>query len=459
MPDAYVLFLLALGIIVLLVAWLPLALRRIPLSLSILCVGLGAGVFALGWLDFDPDPRTYDTLVEKLCEAVVIISLMGAGLKLDRPIGLRAWATTWRMLGVAMPLTILGISVIAFYGLGFPVAMALLLGAALAPTDPVLASDVQVGKPRSGEDGEVRFALTSEAGLNDGLAFPFVHLALAFAAAAAASQAWPDMAQLSGWLLIDVAWRIFAGIGVGWLVGRVLGKLTFGVSRVKLSGTGDGLVAIGATLVAYAITEVFHGYGFLAVFVSALVLRDTERNHEYHEALHDFAEQIERLLMMLVLVLFGGAIATGLFASLTWIDGVVAIAIVFLIRPFAGWISLLGSRLPGRERSLIAFFGIRGIGSFYYVAYGINHGSFGSSDRLWAITGLVVLLSVIVHGISATPLMRWMDRSRAKDQNLGPVRRSCLRPCWSRLCRPGGDDRAPGLGWGCRNFASPTNPI
>ena len=211
MPDPYVVFLLALGVIVLLVAWLPLALKRVPLSLSILCVGFGAGVFALGWLDFDPDPRSYDTLVEKLCEVVVIISLMGAGLKLDRPIGLRAWATTWRLLGIAMPLTIFAVTLAGLYGLGFPLAMALLLGAALAPTDPVLASDVQVGKPRSGEDGEVRFALTSEAGLNDGLAFPFVHLALVFAAAvAAASQAWPDMAQLSGWLLIDVAWRIFA---------------------------------------------------------------------------------------------------------------------------------------------------------------------------------------------------------------------------------------------------------
>lgn len=424
MPDPYIIFLLGLGIIVLLVAWLPLALRRLPLSLSILCVGLGAAVFALGWLDFDPDPRTYDTFVEKLCEAVVIVSLMGAGLKLDRPIGLRAWATTWRLLGLAMPLTILAVALVAIYCLGLPVAMALLLGASLAPTDPVLASDVQVGKPRSGEDGEVRFALTSEAGLNDGLAFPFVHLALAFGVAAGTASVWPDLAALGGWLLIDVGWRVCAGLGIGWLVGRVLGGLTFGISRAKLSGTGDGLVAIGATLVAYAITQVFHGYGFLAVFVSALVLRDTERNHQYHEALHDFAEQIERLLMMLVLVLFGGAIATGLFANVTWIDCAAALAIVFLIRPLAGWISLIGSGQPAKERSLIAFFGIRGIGSFYYIAYGINHGDFGSSERLWAITGLVVLMSVVIHGVTATPLMRWLDRewrisSRAKARNGG----------------------------------------
>ncbi len=412
MIDPYIAFLLGLGVVVLLVAWLPFALKTLPFSLSVVCVGLGAGLFGLGWLEFDPNPRTYDTVVEKLCEAVVVISLMGAGLKIDRKIGLRAWATTWRLLGIAMPMTILAVTLLAFYVLGLPLAMALLLGAALAPTDPVLASEVQVGKPRSGGEDEVRFALTSEAGLNDGLAFPFVHLALVFGVAAGASGAWPGLPMLGEWMLSDVVWRIGAGVGVGWLVGRGLGWLTFGRWGSQLSGTRDGLVAIGATFVAYAIAEVCHGYGFLAVFVAALVLRDAERNHEYHEALHDFSEQIERLLMMLVLVLFGGAITTGLFTNVTWTDCLVALAIVFLIRPLAGWISLLGSGHPAKARGLISFFGIRGIGSFYYVAYGVNHGQFASSERLWAITGLVVLISILVHGISATPAMRWIDRAR-----------------------------------------------
>lgn len=411
MIDAYIAFLLGLGVIVLLVAWLPLALKAAPLSLSIVCVGLGAGLFGFQFLEFDPDPRTYDTIVEKLCEAVVIISLMGAGLKIDRKIGLRAWATTWRLLAVAMPVTILAVTLLGFYVLELPIALALLLGAALAPTDPVLASEVQVGPPRAGREDEVRFALTSEAGLNDGLAFPFVHLALVFGAAAVSSSAWPSGAELGGWLVGDVLWRIGAGVGIGWLVGRALGWLTFGRARSNLSGTRDGLVAIGATLVAYTCAEICHGYGFLAVFVAAIVLRDRERNHEYHEALHDFSEQIERLLMMLVLVLFGGAIATGLFANVTWTDCLVALAIVLVIRPLAGWISLLGSGHSAKTRGLISFFGIRGIGSFYYIAYGVNHGEFVTSEKLWAITGLVVVISVLIHGISATPAMRWLDRA------------------------------------------------
>lgn len=417
MIDPYIAFLLGLGVIVLLVAWLPFALKTLPFSLSMACVGLGAGLFGLGWLTFDPNPRTYDTIVEKLCEAVVIISLMGAGLKIDRKIGLRSWATTWRLLGIAMPITILAVTLLAFYALGLPLAMALLLGAALAPTNPVLASEVQVGKPRSGREDEVRLGLTSEAGLNDGLAFPFVHLALAFSVAAAASGAWPDLSMLGEWMLGDVLWRVGAGVGIGWLVGRALGWLTFGRSGAELSGTRDGLVAIGATFVAYAIAEICQGYGFLAVFVAALVLRNAERNHEYHEALHDFSEQIERLLMMLVLVLFGGAIATGLFANVTWADGLAALAVIFLIRPMAGWVSLLGSGQPAKARGAIAFFGIRGIGSFYYIAYGINHGQFGSSERLWAITGLVVFISILVHGMSATPAMRWVDRARKRSQS------------------------------------------
>jgi NhaP-type Na+/H+ or K+/H+ antiporter len=401
----YVLFLLGFGVVVLLVSWLPLALRKLPLSLAIICVGIGVAVFASGALQFEPDPRTWDTVTEKLTELVVIVALTGAGLKLDRPIGWRRWMSTWRLLGVAMPLTIAGAAAIAYFGLKYTLPMALLFAAALAPTDPVLASDVQVGPPRSGEEGEVRFALTSEAGLNDGLAFPFVNLALVYAATRK-----PGLPEWTDWLVWDVGWKILAGIGVGWLVGRLLGWLTFGRLHTRLSGTGDGLVALGATLVAYAATELAHGYGFLAVFVAALALRARERDHAYHEQLHDFAEQVERLLMMLVLVLFGGAIVTGLFAPLRWPDVLAALAILFVVRPVAGWIGFLGSNLPGRDRALMSFLGIRGLGSFYYLAYGINHGQFGVSDRVWALTGLIVLFSILIHGVTATPLMRLIDR-------------------------------------------------
>jgi NhaP-type Na+/H+ or K+/H+ antiporter len=411
MFDPYLLFLLGLGVVVLLVAWLPMALSRLPLSLAILCVLIGVVVFQGGLLPFHSDPVRFSTLTERMTEIVVIVSLMGAGLKIDRRIGWRRWGSSWRLIAITMPLSIVAVTLMGVHGLGLGLASALLLGGALAPTDPVLASDVQVGPPRSGEDGEARFALTSEAGLNDGFAFPFVHLAVAIALAGGAV----GQGLVTHWLAVDVLWRVVAGAGVGWAVGKVLGWATFKAPHARISGTGDGLVALGATLVAYGVAEAAHGYGFLAVFVAALALRATERDHEFHEAMHDFAEQVERLLMMLVLVLLGGAVAGGLLDSLTWKEAAFGLALVFIVRPLAGWIGLIGAPHSMRERAVVAFFGIRGIGSFYYLAYGLNHGNFHGWDRLWAIAGFVVLCSILVHGVTATPLMTRIDSWRRRE--------------------------------------------
>ena len=411
MFDPYLLFLLGLGVVILLVAWLPMALSRLPLSLAILCVLIGVAVFHGGVLPFRSDPLRFSTLTERLSEIVVIVSLMGAGLKIDRKIGWRRWGSSWRLIAITMPLSIVAVTLMGLHGLGLGLASALLLGGALAPTDPVLASDVQTGPPRSGEDGEARFALTSEAGLNDGFAFPFVHLAVAIALAGGAV----SQGLLTHWLGVDVLWRVAAGAGVGWLVGKALGWATFKAPKVRLSGAADGLVALGATLVAYGVAEAARGYGFLAVFVAALALRATERDHAFHEAMHDFAEQVERLLMMLVLVLLGGAVAGGLLDGLTWKEIAFGLALVFVIRPLAGWIGLIGAPHSMRERAVVAFFGIRGIGSFYYLAYGLNHGDFQHWDRLWAITGFIVLCSILVHGMTATPLMARIDAWRRRE--------------------------------------------
>ena len=390
-------------------SWAPVGLKRLPLTLAILCVALGVVVFSTRLLAFNPDPRTWDTLTERLAELVVIISLLGAGLKLDRPPGWRRWSTTWRLLAVAMPLTIAATAWLGWSGLGFSLGMALLFGAAMAPTDPVLAADVQVGPPKSGDEDEVRFGLTSEAGLNDALAFPFVHLAILAAAGGLASQG-----GLADWFTIKVGWKLLAGLGAGWLIGATLGYLLFR-SRRGLSKLADGLIALAATLIAYALTEIIHGYGFLAVFVCAVTIRASERDHDFHQEMHDFSDQIERLLMMLLLVLFGGALANGLLAALTWSDALIGLAVVFVVRPVAGMIAMFGSGQPMRERLLLAFLGIRGVGSIYYVAYGLNHGDFGDSERLWAVVGFIILVSILVHGVTATPLLERLTRRREAE--------------------------------------------
>lgn len=406
--DPHILLLALFGLVVLLTAWLPMVLREFPLSLPMICIAFGT-LFV--WTPLSSivgsNPLESRYLTEKVTELVVIIALMGAGLKIDRILGWRSWMTTWRLLAISMPLTIGAIALVGWSFLGLGLASALLLGSALAPTDPVLASDIQVGPPLSGEKSEVRFALTSEAGLNDGLSFPFVHLAIAIAATAATGEAW-----FRDWLAIDVAWRLIAGAGLGWATGKLLGYLTFHLpKRASIAHTGDGFVVLGITCLSYGLIEMAHGYGFVGVFVTALTLRHAERDSGYHESLHDFAEQIERLLMMVVLVCFGAAIAEGtVFRALDANVVFAALAIIFLVRPIAGWIGLLGSPILTKEKAIIAFFGVRGLGSFYYLAYALGHANFAKAEILWVTVSLVVLISVMLHGIAVTPVMRHLER-------------------------------------------------
>jgi NhaP-type Na+/H+ or K+/H+ antiporter len=420
--DPYIVVLTGIGVIVLLTAWLPMLLKELPLSLPIVCVGIGAAIFAIPGIPGSmPHPQDHPELTERLTEFVVIVALMGAGLKLDRALGWATGALTWRLLGIAMPLTIVALALLGQAMLGVGLATAILVGAALAPTDPVLASDVQVGPPGQGLEDEVRFTLTSEAGLNDGLAFPFVNLAVALALAGGAGGSWH-----AEWMLVDVVWKLAVGLAAGWASGRALGWLIFRLpNRAELSRTGAGFVALGATCLAYGLTELAHGYGFVAVFVAALGIRAAERDHSYHEKLHDFIEQLERLLMMMLLVLFGGAVvAGGLLAALTVGAVLFALLAVFLVRPLAAWLSLLGTQHPFAEKAVISFFGIRGLGSFYYLAYGLGHAKFDHPDLLWATISLIVLISVVLHGVTVTPAMRHLDRradERAPDP-AGPAR-------------------------------------
>jgi NhaP-type Na+/H+ or K+/H+ antiporter len=410
--DPYILLLVGAGALILFVAWLPMLLKELPLSLPMFCVGFGWAIFALSIGDL-PVPLAYPEATERLTELVVIIALTGAGLKLDRPFGWRSWSLTWRLLAIAMPLSIAGTALVGTWLLGLAPAAVVLLGAALAPTDPVLAADVQVGPPRSGEEDEVRFTLTAEAGLNDGLAFPFVNLAIALAANGMLPGPW-----LTTWAMEDVVWKLAVGLGMGWAVGFVLGWLMFHIpNRARLSRTGEGFVAIGITFLVYGMTELAHGYGFLAVFVAALAVRAAERQHSYHDRLHDFSDQTERLLMMVLLFLFGGAIAGGLLDALTWQGATAALLVLFVVRPVAGLLSFIGTARPWGERAALAFFGIRGLGSFYYLAYAMNEGGFeGQAAELWAVAGFTVLVSILLHGTTVTPAMRSLDaRRRTRD--------------------------------------------
>jgi NhaP-type Na+/H+ or K+/H+ antiporter len=415
--DRYELALCLVGVAALLSAWIPAFVSRRALSLPIVLVALGVVVFLLP-LDLDaPDPTSRVEVTERLTELGVIVALMGAGLKIDRRVGWRSWASSWRLVMLAMPLTIAAGAALGAWGLGLGAASAVLLGAALAPTDPVLASEVQVGEPtvepeqdvdEPAED-EVRFALTSEGGLNDALAFPFVYMAIDMAEHGADPSGW-----LLSWVTVDLLYRVSVGLIAGVAIGSLLAVIVFRPpGRLEgLAESSQGFVALAATFLAYGVTELAHGYGFLAVFVAAVTLRSSERGHSYHAVLHNFSEQAENLLVVGLLVLFGGALTAGLLDHVTWEVVGVAAALLLVVRPATAWIALHGVPCTPSERLAIAFFGVRGIGSLYYVAFALSATTFERGGVIWSTVGLTIVGSIILHGTTATPVMRRLDDAR-----------------------------------------------
>ena len=412
---------------------LPTALSRVALSAPIVLVVVGAGIGLLPGSS-RVSPIEHRALTEHLTEFSVLVALMGVGLALDRPLQLRSWATwrawmsTWRLLLIGMPLAIAATFLLGWGVMGLAPAAALLVAAVLAPTDPVLAADVQVEGPSTDmedvsdadeidEKDEVRFALTSEAGLNDGLAFPFVYAAIFLA----------TLGSVSSWGLQWVGWELVGktviGVAVGAATGWLLAKIAFRAPRksLRLAETGEPLLAIAATLLAYGLAEVAGGWGFLAVFACALAMRSAERSSEYHALMHQVVERLERLLTLIVLLLLGVALTDGLLANLTWQGALLAVLVIFVVRPASALLALGrgakrdyvdDGRLGPRERLVTAFFGVRGVGSIYYLAYATGQAEFGGTRVLWSTVAFTIVLSVLVHGVAATPVMRWLDKVR-----------------------------------------------
>ncbi|UWQ21189.1 cation:proton antiporter [Jannaschia sp. W003] len=346
-------------------------------------------------------------VIEHASELIVIISLAGAGLAIDTVESWRSWNPTWRLLLVTMPLTMAAVAFLGHAWLGLTLPGALLLAAALAPTDPVLARSVQVSPPGQREE-PMEVALTAEAGLNDGLAFPFVYFAVHAAAlgtgAMLGSEAW-----LWDWMWFDLLYRVAAGVGVGFLVGR-------GLSWAILSRWGDAstgawnavVVILASTMLSYGAAEAVDGYGFLAVFVAMRSGRSRTRGTEdegYERFAHHGAEQLEAILLAVLLLWLGTFIGGGALAGLRWQEVAFALALVLLIRPAAGLVALvgLGGGLKGKRK--VAFFGIRGMGSVFYIAYAQTHADFVSIDAVWRIAAVTIVASIVIHGYAANLLL------------------------------------------------------
>ncbi|HEX6332736.1 MAG TPA: cation:proton antiporter, partial [Flavisolibacter sp.] len=404
--TSYIINLTIIGIAALGMAWMPSIARRTGISYSIFYVLLGVFLYkVLGTILPLPDPISKNTYTVRLTELVVIVSLMGSGLKIDQPFSLRRWTVPFRLVSITMVLSIIIVTVLAMWGLGFDLPAALLLGAVLAPTDPVLASDVQVGPPNEKVKDNVRFSLTAEAGMNDGTAFPFTWLAIILAGASASTSDIP-----LSWVMYELLYKIIAGLACGYLVGRGLAYMLLRIpEKKKFFSTKDGFVSISATLVVYGIAEMIMGYGFIAVFACAVTMRNFEMHHKYHKKMHDFSDQIERILVAIVLILFGGSLVSGILDQLTWEMVFFSFIFVLVIRPVTSLVGMIRTRLHLKEKLAIGFFGIKGVGSFFYLAFALNEEFFALNEELWAVGAFVVLLSITLHGLTATPVMKKIE--------------------------------------------------
>ncbi|PZX17018.1 sodium/proton antiporter (CPA1 family) [Palleronia aestuarii] len=401
----YHLLLVLIGAVVLMAYWLPrFVSNREPAAPPLLILFGMLCHWAVPDIALLPDPRSQPLVWERASEITVIVALFATGLRIDSPLTRSLWGPTARMLVLAMPLSIAAVAVMGHSLVGMTVAGSILLGAVLAPTDPVLAADVQVGPPHEGIEHPVRFTLTTEAALNDGLAFPFVYLGLLVAIEGVGIRDWG-----ATWIGIDLLYRTAMGTAAGIVAGWALGKVLFAIPRrAVLADTASGIVALAGVLLCYGATELAEGYGFIAVAVMGLTLRRVESEHVFHRALHDFCETVEHALMALLLVALGGVLPL-LFADLNWTHFLIALLLIVVIRPGAAWVSLMGSRLRGRDRLVVAVYGVRGIGSIYYLCYAGSHIEFVNEDQLWSLVGLTILLSTLLHGFTVGRAMDKLD--------------------------------------------------
>jgi NhaP-type Na+/H+ or K+/H+ antiporter len=380
--------------------------RERAFSASLIYLGVGI-VGAVGLLLFDArwlDPVRDATFLQHITELAIVIALFSTGLKLERRLAWREWSTVTRLLAIGMPAFIVLATLFGAGVMGLSWGAAIVLAAALAPTDPVLAGDIGVGPPgEEGDEHEPHFGISAEAGFNDGLAFPFVLLGLAVAA--------ED--ELGSW----VAWDVVYGIAGGVLLGAALGYGSSAlVSRLRerdlLIDALDGWVGVAATLLIYGVAETAGTYGFLAVFAGGLAFHRYEHDHVLNARVHNGAEIVEKFGELAVILLLGSMLTLDGLGTPGWAGWGLALLVVFVLRPLTVNLALLGSRLrrPG-ERAFLAWFGVRGVGTLFYVAAATGLGVLSGQEasRITWTAIAVVIVSIVLHGVTAGPLNRWLD--------------------------------------------------
>lgn len=403
-------------------------LQRLNLTSSLvyLIIGIILGPSVFGVLHFNPLQQA--NFLAVLAEVAVLLSVFIAGMKMPVPFKWPEWNAPVRLAFISMTISVALTAAFGYYLLSLPLGAAILLGGILAPTDPVLATAVQ--SRHMGDQDPFRLTLTSEAGMNDGSASPFVMLGLVMLSTPASSE------LLGAWVLKDVLWSTASAIVVGVVIGHVLARIIWKQHFHSREGLLlDDFLGLGLIGLVYGFCLMIDAWGFLGVFVAAISLRQSELklatlkvpvkdaeaapessvqpeqpklrlSAQVSEGSLVFKEPLERLSELVLVLLLGGM----LFLD-SWSFRAVGLALVLfvVIRPVSVFLGLLGSGTPFRLQALIGWFGVRGIGSIYYLMFAI---AFGLPEELALelihITLVVVVLSIIFHGLTVKPMMsKW----------------------------------------------------
>lgn len=394
------------GGLLLLMAIGPGLLKKLPITSSVVYLLFGILLGSHGLNVIDLHQLEHSKLIEVISEVTVIISLFTVGLKLRLPLLDPQWRLPVSLATISMVLTVALIALVAHYFLGLGIGQSILFGAILAPTDPVLASEVQLSNPK--DKNIMKFTLTSEGGMNDGTAFPFVMLGLAIMAGS------NSQALYMEWLKNDLIYAVTVGLLVGAISGFIISKIAYYIKDVKKGFYLEDFLTIASIALSYGIAIQFHSYGFLAVFANALTIRQIELKEStfmakiFRKELPDdvltFNEQLERIFEVVSVGIVGLLID---LKSFSWDCVVVAFAIFFIIRPLAVFIGTLFFDISLKEKLFLSWFGVRGIGSIYYLYFAINHSSLiNEKESLIKYTLWTIVFSIFLHGSSVKLILR-----------------------------------------------------